>query len=86
MVVVLSVNVIRNGAAKCDKPGARHNRKEPSLGHDDLQYFIQCQSGLAIQDSALRIKPNETVEPPSADLRAMAVNTTVTVTTTSPES
>jgi hypothetical protein len=81
-MMIFAVHIVGNSTADCDKPGTGHYRQKPAARNADLQNFSQRHTRLTVEDAALYIESDKSIESSRADLRSVAIYTTVAVTAT----
>src|SRR5262245_21440764 len=78
-MMVLSVDIVRDGTADGQEPRSGSHGNEPSRRHDELQDVIEQHARFALQDALLTVETNEAIELARTQQRAACVETAVAI-------
>src|SRR5215469_9746795 len=79
-MVVLTVDIVRDGTTHGDLRSARHDRQEPARRNDHTQNVCQQYACLAGQNAGVAIKADKTVQGSGLQQRPADIETAVAVT------
>src|SRR5436853_7319567 len=79
LMMIFTVNIVRDGATNRYELGARRNRYKPATRNNHLQYLRQRDPRLAAQKALFFIKGDKTSQMTDVDCNASFVKAAITI-------